>query len=400
MYLTNVQQLYDSPAQSPGPKQRNVPGPIAAFLGPPASDRAEPRDNFVDRIVRRQAPVMVLNDEAHHTHDEGSEWNQTIRRLRERLGGGGFMAQLDFSATPRFNDGTLFPWVIYDYPLAQAIRDCIVKQPIRGEIRGRRGNGGGGCGGPLCRLYHAAVRRWQEYREQLRPLGKKPVLFAMLEGLKTPMRWGPPCNGIIPAEFGGEQLQVIHIGQDGEVSSKDLERARRVVKDIDAADSAVNAVVSVMMLREGWDVRKCVGSAGLAALQRQSQHSAGTGHRRGLRLMFPGDSGPERGYTERVDIIGTDKFIEFVAELEKLEDIALPVEDPDRQPITIVAIHPDPAKGAMDIAIPSVSPIYERKTDTRQEIAALDIDALEVDNLPFSMAARDEKSFAIWGWTL
>ena len=45
-----------------------------------------------------------------------------------------FMAQLDFSATPRFGGGELFPWVIYDYPLRQAIKDGIVKQPIRGEI--------------------------------------------------------------------------------------------------------------------------------------------------------------------------------------------------------------------------------------------------------------------------
>ena len=397
LYLTNVQQLYDSPVQSPGPKQRNVPGPIAAFLGPPASDRVEPRDNFVDRIVRRQAMVMVLNDEAHHTHDEGSEWNQTIRCLRERLGSGRFMAQVDFSATPRFSDGTLFPWVIYDYPLAQAIRDGIVKQPIRGEIRGAGETAAADASVRYAAYITAAVRRWQEYREQLRPLGKKPVLFAMLERSKDADAVGAALQRDYPAEFGGEQLQVIHIGQDGEVSSKDLERARRVVKDIDAADSPVNAVVSVMMLREGWDVRNVSVVLGLRPYSAKANILPEQAIGRGLRLMFPGDSGPERGYTERVDIIGTDKFIEFVAELEKLEDIAVPVEDLDRQPITIVTIHPDPAKGAMDIAIPSVSPIYARKTDTRQEIAALDIDALEVDKLPFSLAARDEEKFRYLG---
>lgn len=397
LYLTNIQQLYDSPAPAAGPKQGNIPGPIAAILGPAASDKVEPRDNFVDRIVRRQALVMVLNDEAHHTHDEESEWNKTIRRLRERLGGGRFMAQVDFSATPRFNDGTLFPWVIYDYPLAQAIRDGIVKQPIRGEIRGAGETAAADASVRYAAYITAAVRRWQEYREQLTPLGKKPVLFAMLETAKDADAVGAALQRDYPAEFGGDQLQVIHIDRAGEVSSKDLERARRVVKDIDAADSAVNAVVSVMMLREGWDVRNVSVVLGLRPYSAKANILPEQAIGRGLRLMFPGDSGPERGYTERVDIIGTDKFIEFVAELEKLENIAVPVEDLDRQPITIVTIHPDADKLAMDIALPSLSPIYARKTDTRQEIAGLDIDALEVEKLPFSLAARDEEKFRYLG---
>ena len=100
------------------------------------------RDDFDARIIRRSAPCLIINDEAHHTHDEESEWNRTIRGLREKLGQQRFMAQLDFSATaPGSNDGTVFPWVIYDYPLREAIEDGIVKQPIRGEIHGAGGSG-------------------------------------------------------------------------------------------------------------------------------------------------------------------------------------------------------------------------------------------------------------------
>ena len=88
--------------------------------------------------------------------------------------------------------------------------------------------------------------------------------------------------------------------------------------------------------------------------------------------MFPGEAGAEGGYEERVDIIGTDKFMEFVADLERMEGIAVPL---DGEPIVIVTIQPDYAnKSAMDIAIPNISPIYERKTDTRAAIANLDID--------------------------
>ena len=135
VYLTNIQQLYDAPQRNRR-RASGPPQPIADLLGPTASDAPDERDDFDDRIVRRRAPLMVINDEAHHTHDEDSAWSSAIRELRGRLGAERFIAQLDFSATPRFSDGTLFPWTIYDYPLRNAISDGIVKQPIKGEVIG------------------------------------------------------------------------------------------------------------------------------------------------------------------------------------------------------------------------------------------------------------------------
>lgn len=173
VYLTNIQQLYDAPASGRRGAAGGPPAPIAAILGPAARDAPAERDDFDDRIVRRNAPVMVINDEAHHTHDESSAWNQTIRRLRERVGAAAFMAQLDFSATPRFNDGALFPWVIYDYPLRQAIGDGIVKLPIRGELVGAAEVQSDDAAVRYGAYITAAVNRWKEYREQLAPLVKK-----------------------------------------------------------------------------------------------------------------------------------------------------------------------------------------------------------------------------------
>ena len=37
---------------------------------------------------------------------------------------------LDFSATPKNQNGTYFPWIVVDYPLAQAVEDRIVKTPL------------------------------------------------------------------------------------------------------------------------------------------------------------------------------------------------------------------------------------------------------------------------------
>ena len=401
VYLTNIQQLYDAP-QTRRRRAGAPPTPIADLLGPTASDAPEERDDFDDRIARRRAPLMVINDEAHHTHDEDSAWNQTIRRLRERLGGDRFMAQLDFSATPRFNDGTLFPWTIYDYPLRAAIRDGIVKQPIRGEITGAGEAASDDAAARYGAYITAAVNRWREYRDQLKPLNKRPVLFAMLERSRDADNVGEYLQQTYPGDFGGDKLQVIHTNNSGEFSTSktrvgDLQKAREIVKDIDSENSAINAVISVMMLREGWDVRNVTVVLGLRPYTSKANILPEQAIGRGLRLMFPGESGVESGYRERVDIIGTDKFMEFVSDLEKVEDIALPTEVIDREPIVIVSIYPAPEKLDMDIAIPNISPVYERRTETREELSNLDIDAISVDNLPFSLEAQDGVSFQYLG---
>ena len=398
VYLTNIQQLYDAPQRGNRRSSGGVPEPIAGLLGPRASDAPAERDDFDDRIVRRNAAVMVINDEAHHTHDEDSAWNRTIRSLRERNGSAVFMAQLDFSATPRFNDGTLFPWVIYNYPLRQAIEDGIVKQPIRGELHNATEPQSDDVAVRYGAYITAAVQRWREYRDQLEPFGKKPVLFVMMENTREAEAVAAHLQEIHRQDFGGDRLQVIHTNNDGEFSTAqsrvgDLDEARRIVKNIDAVDSTINAVISVMMLREGWDVRNVTVVLGLRPYTATANILPEQAIGRGLRLMFPGES----GYQERVDIIGTEKFMEFVANLDD-DTGPLPGESINGIPINIVTITPDYAnKGAMDIAIPNISPIYERANDTREEVSKLDINTVDVENLPFSLEPLDDETFKYLG---
>ncbi len=58
-----------------------------------------------------------------------------------------------------------------------------------------------------------------------------------------------------PGDFGGERTLVIHTDNSGEVSKKDLDAARRLARDVDDESSPVCAIVSVLILREGWDVK-------------------------------------------------------------------------------------------------------------------------------------------------
>src|SRR5262245_56884468 len=76
LYLTNVQQLHER-----NDLDTDEPDPMTMMLGPKPPAKTQTVEDFVPRIAKRGGPVAVLNDEAHHTHDEDSAWNECIRGL-------------------------------------------------------------------------------------------------------------------------------------------------------------------------------------------------------------------------------------------------------------------------------------------------------------------------------
>ncbi|HVS27509.1 MAG TPA: hypothetical protein VHE58_09490 [Burkholderiales bacterium] len=56
----------------------------------------------------------------------------------------------------------------------------------------------------------AGVERWKEYRDQLKPLGKSPVLFVMINSTDEADEVGDWLRRKYPAEFGGEKLLIIN----------------------------------------------------------------------------------------------------------------------------------------------------------------------------------------------
>jgi type III restriction enzyme len=175
LYLTNIQQLYDRPD---GAKQTE-PDVMTAVLGSKPTPARGEADDIGRRIAERAAPCLVLNDEAHHTHDEESEWNRVIRRL-DAASAPGVAAQLDVTATPRYSKGALFTWTVFDYPLKQAILDGLVKRPMKGVAVGIHEQPSDIASVKYQAYVTAGVERWRSYREQLAPLDKKPILFVML----------------------------------------------------------------------------------------------------------------------------------------------------------------------------------------------------------------------------
>ena len=396
LYLTNIQQLHARHDR----KQDSEPEMMTAVLGsrPPASIDEPP--DFRERILERgQSPVMVINDEGHHTHDPKSAWNETIRHLHKSHAVG-LSAQLDFSATPRYQKGQLFEWTISDYTLKQAIVDRIVKRPIKGitdigETSSER---------PEVRyepFIVAGIERWREYRGQLAPVGKKPLLFIMMNKTKEADSIGAYLQTKYPDEFGGERTLVIHTNRVGDVAKKDENKARDAAKNVDREESPINAIVSVLMLREGWDVQNVTVIVGLRPYTSKANILPEQTIGRGLRLMFRNarPSHEARGnYKEHVDIIGNRGFINFVEQLEADEDYAFETWRVGKDPLTITVIQPDPEKAEYDAALPMLGPIIARAVALRDEIESLDIDNLyQGKPLPVKISEGDERTFSYRG---
>ena len=388
LYLTNVQQLYKRPSTADGDEAEEM----VAVLGPkPPSDSTQ-SDDFGGRVVARAGRCVVINDEGHHTHDEASEWNEIIRHLHAEVAGG-LTGQIDFSATPRYAKGGLFTWTVFDYPLKQAIIDNVVKRPTKGITTGM-GEQPSSIASTRYQAYlTAGVERWREYRDLIAGLGKKPILFVMLNSTADADDVGNYLRTTYPEEFAAEKLLVIHTDNTGEVSKRDLDQARDVARQVDGGLSPVNAIVSVLMLREGWDVQNVTVIVGLRPFTSKANILPEQAIGRGLRLMF---SDLNAQYVERVDIIGNGAFLKFVDQLEREEAITLETFDP-KDPLVIRTIAPDPVKLDRDISIPVLSPILARKKTLAEEIASLDVTNFVCPILPRKPNDKAAQSFRYEG---
>ncbi len=351
LYLTNIHQLYED-------KGNNQPDdPVNRLLGPkPKEATGSWEEDILDR-VRQHKDLLIINDEAHHVHDTDLEWYKVILNLHKNLKekyGGRLSLQLDFTATPKDQNGTFFPWIVCDYPLAQAIEDRIVKAPLIVHKTERADpDKYSKASVAYAEWINIAISRWQEHFDAYSKVGKRPVLFIMAENTRDADDIFDFLKG--KAEFkGAGQLLLIHTDKTGEVSKKDLDAAREAARSIDLPNNRIRAIVSVMMLREGWDVRNVSVILGLRPFSAKANILPEQAVGRGLRLMR--GVGPD--YIQIVEIIGTQKFEEFVKNLE-VEGVGVGItKDP---PPLGVHIYPMKIKADYNIEIPILTPVHTRE---------------------------------------
>lgn len=359
-YLTNIHQIYETRAET----EEDL-GPIGNLLGqkPKKDSQASWLESLYDRILKHDE-LLVINDEAHHVHDEELAWYKSIISFHNGLierGKKGLSLLFDLTATPKDQNGTFFPWIISDYPLAQAIEDKIVKTPLIVHQSDKTSPDNR----QITNAYDAynewiqvALNRYQEHYDcYYKNLGQKPVLFIMAEDTKQANQIAEGIQGL--AGFNKkDQVLVIHTKNNGELTTnkKDLEALREQARMIDDTKSPVKVVVSVLMLREGWDVKNVSIILGLRPFTSKANILPEQSIGRGLRLMR--DLGPD--YTQILEIIGTDKFEEFVKQLET-EGVGVGVTQ--KPPALGQWIEPIKGRDQFDFEIPVLSASFTRKME-------------------------------------
>ena len=392
LILTNVHQLYESRDEEWTPANA-----VDALLGPkPAQDlAASGRRSLLDR-VKSLPDLVVVNDEAHHVHDEDLAWSRSLLAVHDALPAG-LAAWLDFSATPKDQSGMYFPWTVVDYPLAQAVEDRIVKAPLivtnAADRKQPAEDPDGITKANVAEKYgfwlQAAVRRWQEHRQAYHRLGVRPVLFVMAEknGHADAIGehlWKTP-------EFGFERAEVlvIHTDNTGEVRKGDLDRARRAARDIDQPGSRIKAIVSVMMLREGWDVRNVSVVLGLRPYSAKAEILPEQVIGRGLRPM----TGVSPDRTQTLEVLGTRNLLRVLREQLEAEGVGT-ASTPTAPPPPVV-IEPVRERLAYDVAIPITKPGLRYDLRKLSDLDVRTLDAIfEQEDLAEPYRIRLEMEFA------
>ena len=374
LYLTNIHQLYESRGSR---GVNSEPEVMTAVLGGPRPGALEGTGIGLRDRMLAHGELMVLNDEGHHLHTDDLEWAKIIERMDEELTkdkGRGLRAQLDFTATPKHANGALFKEVVVDYPIAQAIDDGIVKRPILGELSGDHEYEAESAADRYRDKLNAGIQKWREMRDALKGVNRNPLLFIMTEKTKAADEIGSWLR--MQPDFSDDSVLVIHTNRRGEVSEaasrqKELETLREASRKVDEPDTPYRAIVSVLMLREGWDVRNVCVIVPLRAYSARAEILPEQTLGRGLRRMWPSAPGQ---VDEQLIVIEHDAF-------HSLWDQELKKEGLDIKWVPVAQVKPeittvlvDPSRLAYDIEIPVLTPALT--------IKAPDLSAIDVSNLP------------------
>ena len=268
-------------------------------------DRRYARGNVLE-FLAALPELMVFNDEAHHIHDfkrEGEttevEWQKSLSRIATTKGRR--FVQVDFSATP-YNDvgagknkrKVYFPHIVTDFDLKSAMRAGLVKSLVLDrrkeigalplEFKAERDESG-----------HPTLSEGQRVmlRAGLMKLRKLEADFARIDPLRRPKMLvvcedttvSPLVASFLQDQEGlhADEVMTIDSGKKAELGEKDWGPVRERLFNVDR-HATPRVIVSVLMLREGFDVNNICVIVPLRASQAQILLEQTIG--RGLRLMW------------------------------------------------------------------------------------------------------------------
>ena len=396
IFLTNIHRVYEGSINEASFEDDDTSN---YFLGAKVVGKTNDLKIDLGEIVRDIDELMVINDEAHHIHDPKMAWFKSIEDIHNRLlqKGKKIALQIDVTATPKNNRGEIFVQTVSDYPLVEAIHQGVVKNPVlpdqasRAKLQEKQSSIFSEKYEDYIRL---GVEEWGKTYKELEPTGKKSILFIMTDDTKN-------CDDV--AEFlekSYPQLKgavlTIHTNKSGEISEtvtgkkeKELQDLRKKANEIDSMESPYKVIVSVLMLKEGWDVKNVTTIVGLRPYGSDSKILPEQTLGRGLRRMFFGQN-----VEEYVSVIGTPAFMEFVESI-KAEGVELEKRKMDRSgsPITPTVIEVDNQNVKkdienLDIELPVLTPRIQREY---KNLNLLDVASFKPEKISVKQFSEEEK---------
>lgn len=260
--------------------------------------------------LAEQKDLVLLMDESHRYRGEAAM--QAIAALKPMLA-------LELTATPQVEGSggpTRFRNIIYEYPLANAMRDGFVKEPAVATRRDFKASGM--TKEQLDRLkLEDGIRIHEDAKVSLDVYARerglptvKPFMLVIATDTDHANRLVKEMesDSFFAGRYRGRVIQV-HSGQKGAEKDENVTRLLAVER----ADEPTEIVVHVNMLKEGWDVTNLFTIVPLRAADSRTLVEQSIG--RGLRLPYGKRTGVPA--VDRLTIVAHDRFQDIVDEARK-----------------------------------------------------------------------------------
>jgi len=397
IFLTNIHRVYEGDVKESAFSDEDM---TKYFLGEKPVSKTNESLIEVSNIVRDLDELVVFNDEAHHIHDPRMAWFKSIQDINNKLvqKGKKISLQIDCTATPKHDNGSIFVQTISDYPLVEAIHQGVVKTPVLPDQASRA---------KLVEKQSAiftekyedyinlGIEEWKKSSKELESTGKKAILFIMTDDTKNCDEVHVYLEKNYPALNG--KVLTIHTNKSGDIAEKvtgkakeELDQLRKQANQIDDPESPFQVIVSVLMLKEGWDVKNVTTIVGLRAFVAASNILPEQTLGRGLRRMFFG----QEGVQEYVSVVGTPAFMDFVESIQA-EGVDLEKRKMDSTtkaivPTVIEIDYDNPKKDIhkLDIELPILTPRIQREY---KDLASLNIAGFQHGKLKVKTFSEQEQ---------
>jgi type III restriction enzyme len=399
IFLTNIHRVFMTDVEEPSLEDDDLRDYfLSDAFGEKPKGKTTDSKTDLGELVREIDELAVFNDEAHHIHNPKMAWFKSIQDIHHKMlqKEGRLTLQIDVTATPRHDSGAIFVQTVSDYPLVEAIHQNVVKHPVLPDAASRaklREHKTAIFSDKYADYLQLAVEEWRKSYAEHEPLGKKAVLFVMVDDTKNCDEVGEHLQKICPELQGG--VLVIHTKDNGDISEaasgkkkEELELLRKQSNEIDSWKSPFKAIVSVLMLKEGWDVKNVTVICGLRAYAAKSNILPEQTLGRGLRRMYFGTDIPET-----VSVMGTPAFMEFVESIQSegvsFEQVPMGDGAKRKDPIIVEVDTDDKEKdlAALDIPLPKLSRRFQREF---KDLSDLDPAALGNKRLPLKTFTLEE----------